>query len=193
MNRNFDPTKLTLLLSGILQKQRVKFFYDKDTQQQFSFAGYEPQGGFILVKIGKKLVDVLNNIITDKGYESFVDQVIDQIFAHEVIHKTQFKDLDNDLASKIAAASKKSDTKKYLSAPHELMAFAHDAVKELQNADFSKKEILDAIKHPSILKTNPIFNKRNRVLKHFFDVFDKDDKAYKRFQKYVYQYIQMMY
>ena len=192
IGRNLNPIKLALLLSGILQKLKIKFKYDSSTEYVLSAAGYDAISGDISVEFGNPFVELINDIKPDENlkYSKFVDMLIDIIFSHEMIHRKQYQ---NVLNKKVISKIRNSDInnpKEYLASPQEQMAYAHDAVKEMINQGLTKVKALELIKSPEKLRNS---YKDLPALDYFRDTFDNNDLSYKKFQKYMYEYIQQMY
>lgn len=133
-------------------------------------------------------------IILPKNYYELVSndhiklfKLIINTIEHELIHREQL-DRQNIFPT---GEDENITQKKYLSSQYEIMAHARSAISNLK-INYSKNEILKAMRNFKgyRYRHSPLYDSEEviKYFEHFYD--DKGQKIWKKFIKYLYQYLQ---
>lgn len=130
----------------------------------------------------------------DNGWDNFVN-LVSRMIGHELVHRRQIDNIRRkhkdgsvkfyEIISKIGGNP--DNIVKYMSRPAELMAFAYEAAEHLVQAGYSKENIKDLIKHP--FQKEGAAREESDIFYSYTEWFDIKDPVFKKFSKYMYDYI----
>ena len=135
-------------------------------------------GSIVVMYIAENFFELLSTM----DWNSFVNKFL-AVLEHEYVHKYQIKKIPHNILSRAMADSDVAE--EYLGNKHEVMAFALQAVRELQDIGFTRKQVLAIIRRPRQIPDIAV----SETLHAYLYVFDSGDPILKRFLKYMYLYI----
>lgn len=152
----------------------VSFTY-KDSLRSPVLNAYNDYG-YITVNLYRNFY----NFISEYGYKRFVDEILN-IIEHEKIHDIQYKGI-NPIHKK--SINPYVDRKKYYKNPQEMMVYSKQIVNELLRKN-SKESIMDSLRYyPGNLQY------KSDMYRYYYENYYEDKKVWKRFIKYMYQYLE---
>jgi hypothetical protein len=137
------------------------------------FAAYNKYlNSITMVVEPKKFIDYMNDMKPKQQFYDFIWEVL----RHESIHRHQVSRMKKDVYN---LEKSPVNPKEYFSMPQEVMAYAQSTIDQLTKRGMTKIEILDQLRSGDIKSW--VYN----AYKHHVD-----DRTFKMFKKYIYQYLE---
>ena len=189
LDKAFKGTEIKLIFSKEHNANSDEDFYGIVSAQHFNKAKK-----FIEIIINKNIVNAQRST---KDFKTFV-HLLDSYAQHEYIHHMQYakaKDPGNvgikRLYAKLTAALSSGDDTDYFKNDQEVMAWANSAIHELKAEGMNKEEILNFIR--SATKSNfgeeRRYEKSNLMATYMMRFREKFPKVWKKFLRYMYDYV----
>jgi len=126
--------------------------------------------------------NIFNTFMNKDRLNIFID-VLDEIISHEIVHIIQTKRSNNK-----AKYNTLDDTLiDQLNNKHEIMAYAKDTAIEFYNLHYTKNQAYNVLKN--IKNINLDNSNIPQSLRSYILTIDKNSLAFKKYIKYVYQYL----
>ena len=120
----------------------------------------------------------------DTSWNTFIS-VLDKFISHEMIHRVQLKKMKVKQTSRNGGSQDRDQTS-YFSNPQEMMAWAHDCIKEYILAGYSRETITKILLDPY----NSSYRTESDSMYRYTEYFESRSKEIKQFLKYCYEYLQ---
>lgn len=201
-NKQLSSIEIGDSLTQLMKHEGIMFLPDSDLSNQSDLESYKQIGLMRGTTLANQIIIIFYN--PDEFYKTFEDddlyklfiKVLYQLIQHEMIHVKQLERISNNVNTSSEAFNKlmqklntdPHDVQSYLSKPHELMAYAHDAVSEFINAGYPIDKILNRVKMPYNTSIAP-HQQESDIFYLYTDWFDSRSITLKRFLNYMYKYL----
>lgn len=197
--KNFVKINLIPLKNSIIKKPENIINILNDTLKEFLIEIQElktliPKGvsetGIIYaetLKNGKINIkakfDMVIEYLKEFGERGFYEVIgeLDRIISHEFVHRFQFNNMNLNALKQMKSVS----YDEYYIDKQEIMAFANQTIIEFLQSGYKLTEI------PKIIsKINEPEKSPSEIHQIYLSKFNKEDKSYKTYLKYIYQYVE---
>lgn len=184
---NNKINKLLILLSLILKKFKIKFYYKNEISKYFGIYEAETlldKKNTIIIWCNLSILEIIKN---EKIFDRFLYSLL-EILGHEIVHRMQLKDIKDKKILNILSTKDINNRIQYFSNKQEIMAFAWQIIEQFRFIGYSDdkiKEIMKTYKNPKL-----IHKKLPEIYKLYIYLFNNDNSVLNKLHKYMYEYLQ---
>lgn len=197
IDKNLSNIEISNILNKAFQNKRIHFEDSPSFGEQVrdSWAKIGITKGFIYDDggIGIGYDDNFWETFEDDYLWNDLKSALSSIIAHELTHRDQFIKMINK-AGYIDGSADSISNSEYLSHPKEIQAFAREAVEDYMQLSYKPEEILQLLKTVQGGSVTQAHKEESEAFWYYYDYFYDstygDKKVWRKFLKFMYEYLQ---